>query len=56
MKTLLEEINKMEKKEFDSKMFTDYEDRFQILCLQQRCHFYWLSCCCLKGKAVGLVM
>jgi Ca-activated chloride channel family protein len=31
MKTLLEEINKMEKKEFDSKMFTDYEDRFQYL-------------------------
>ncbi len=31
MKTLLDEINKMEKKEFDSKMFTDYEDRFQYL-------------------------
>lgn len=31
MKTLLEEINKMDKKEFDSKMFTDYEDRFQYL-------------------------
>jgi len=29
LKTLLDEINKMEKKQFDSKMFTDYEDRFQ---------------------------
>ncbi len=29
MKTLLGEINKMERKEFESKMFTDYEDRFQ---------------------------
>jgi Ca-activated chloride channel family protein len=31
MKTLLDEINKMERKEFDSKIFTDYEDRFQYL-------------------------
>jgi Ca-activated chloride channel family protein len=27
--TILEEINKMEKTEFESKMFSDYEDRFQ---------------------------
>ncbi|MBI4930242.1 MAG: VWA domain-containing protein [Bacteroidetes bacterium] len=27
---LLERINKLEKKTFDSKMYTDYEDRFQI--------------------------
>ena len=27
---LQERINKMEKKTFDSKMYTDYEDRFQI--------------------------
>lgn len=31
LKTLLLEINKMERKEFDSKMFTAYEDRFQYL-------------------------
>lgn len=31
LRTLLDEINKMEKKQFDSKMFTDYEDRFQYL-------------------------
>lgn len=31
LKTLLDEINKMEKKEFESKMFTAYEDRFQYL-------------------------
>ncbi len=29
LNTLLDEINKMEKKNFGTKMFTDYEDRFQ---------------------------
>jgi len=29
LKTILEEINKLEKTKFESKMFSDYEDRFQ---------------------------
>ena len=30
LNALFEEINKMEKKEIGSKVFTDYKDRFQI--------------------------
>ena len=29
LKTILEEINKLEKTKFESRMFSDYEDRFQ---------------------------
>jgi Ca-activated chloride channel homolog len=29
LNTIFDEVNKIEKKEYDSKIFSDYEDRFQ---------------------------
>jgi len=33
LQVIMNEINKMEKKEFGSKVFKDYDDRFQIFLL-----------------------